>query len=276
MYLDELAAAIRSFVPDDRVPEGDADALFRLYALLLRVKGSGVTESDVHDAWAAWMASQDAEHESLLPYSDLNRDVQQQDRVFSAAIESAAQQFDLPDSSHPLFADVLFPTGPPGSDADTQQITDLYKMMVQSSESLVSRRQAVNTFFLTMNVALLTASGLVVQGSGNNALSAWGLAILTFAGAILSVAWRSLIVSFGQLNRGKFQVINTLERYLKASVYAAEWEALARGENPKVYRSFTSREVWVPNALAVLYALATIGAILVAAGCVPWSPAAAP
>jgi len=276
MYLDELAASIRAFVPDDRVPEGDADTLFRMYAVLLRVKGAGVTESDVHDVWAAWMASRDAEHESLLPYSELHGDVQQQDRVFTAAIESTAQQFDLPDSSRPLFAEILFPTGPPKNDADTQQITDLYKMMVQSSESLVSRRQGVNTFFLTINGALLTASGLVVQGSGNNAFSTWGLAILTLTGAILSLAWRSLITSFGQLNRGKFQVINTLERYLKASVYAAEWEALGRGEDPKVYRPFTDREVWVPNALVVLYVLATVGTILVAIGCIPWSTGTAP
>ena len=76
---------------------------------------------------------------------------------------------------------------------------------------------------------------------------------MAVAGAILCAAWRSLITSFGQLNRGKFQVINTIERYLKTAIYAAEWEALGRGENPKVYRPFTSREIWVPNALLVLY-----------------------
>ena len=85
------------------------------------------------------------------------------------------------------------------------------------------------------------------------------------AGAILCAAWRSLISSFGQLNRGKFQVINYIERYLKASIYAAEWEALGRGEDPKVYRSFTSREIWVPNALLALH-IVTIAAALAIAG----------
>jgi len=274
MYLDEVADAIESFVPGDRIPEGGAKDLFRTYAVLLNAKGMSVTESDVHDAWAAWMKPQDPGHEALVPYEQLEDEVRDQDRVFASAIRSAAEQLGRAAPSRPLFADVLFPSGPPEGDADTQQITDLYKMMVQSSESLVSRRQAVNTFFLTMNGALLTASGLIVKSSGNNGLSAWGLAVLTLAGAILCLAWRSLITSFGQLNRGKFRVINALERYLKASVYAAEWEALDRGENPKVYRSFTSREIWVPNALAALFVLATIGAVLVATGLVTWSPPA--
>jgi hypothetical protein len=89
---------------------------------------------------------------------------------------------------------------------------------------------------------------------------------LAIAGAILCAAWRSLITSFGQLNRGKFQVINTIERPLKAAIYAAEWEALGRGEDPKVYRSFTSREIWVPNALLALYMVTAIAAGLFAKG----------
>jgi hypothetical protein len=69
------------------------------------------------------------------------------------------------------------------------------------------------------------------------------VAVLAVAGVILCAAWRSLITSFGQLNRGKFQVINTIELYLKAAIYAAEWEALGRGENPKIYRW-----LFLPNA----------------------------
>lgn len=139
--------------------------------------------------------------------------------------------------------------------------------MVASSEGLVSRRQGVNTFFLTMNGALLTACGLIVQNSGAHRLTALGILVLALAGVILCIAWKSLINSFGQLNRGKFKVINTIERHLKAAIYAAEWEALDRGEDPKVYRSFTSREIWVPNALLVIYILVASTAFSVAIGC---------
>jgi hypothetical protein len=264
MYLDDLAAIIRTHIPNDRMPKQNADQLLRLYAVLLRAKGASVTQSDVHDAWSAWMSERDRGHVSLVKYEDLPEEVQADDRIFTVAIQHSADQLGLSGPSQPLFTETLFPSGPPENEADNRQAFDLYKIMVQSSEGLVSRRQAVNTFFLTMNGALLTASGIIVQSSRGNRLGALGIAILAIAGAILCAAWRSLITSFGQLNRGKFQVINALERYFKAAIYAAEWEALGRGENPSVYRSFTSREIWVPNALLVLHIVTAILGSLVA------------
>jgi hypothetical protein len=275
MYLDDIAAQIRAHIPEDRMPEGDADDLLRAYAVLLRAKGADVTLSDIHDAWSAWMAKRDGEHASLVSYENLPEEVREQDRVFATAVRRAAEESGRRRASRPFFGEVLFPFGPPQSEADTRQALELYKIMVDSSEGLVNRRQGVNTFFLTMNGALLTASGIIVQSSGGDRLGGVGVAVLAIAGAILCAAWRSLITSFGQLNRGKFQVINTIERYLKAAIYAAEWEALGRGEDPKVYRSFTSREIWVPNALLVLYILTAVAAGLFVAGVVSLGSAAA-
>jgi hypothetical protein len=248
------------------MPDDNAEELLLLYAVLLRAKGTDVTESDIHDAWAAWVARRDKGHEALVTYEELPPDVRDQDGVFASAVRQTEHELAQANEPLPLCEKVLFPSGPPRDAEATNQTLDLYKMMVSSSESLVSRRQAVNTFFLTMNGALLTASGLIVKTSGGDRLSALGIFVLALAGAILCGAWRSLITSFGQLNRGKFQVINTIERYLNTAIYAAEWEALGRGENPKVYRSFTSREIWVPNALLVLHILAAVVALLVASG----------
>lgn len=264
MYLDDLGTVIRRHVPVDRLPDGDLVSLFRLYAVLLRAKGADVSQSDVHDAWAAWMSEQEAHHPSLVRYEDLPEDVRHEDRIFATAIRSAADQLDNASPSRPKFMEVLFPSGPPATESELAQALDLYKIMVESSEELVSRRQGANTFFLTINGALLTASTLIVQTFDGNKLGALGIAVLAGAGAILCATWRSLITSFGQLNRGKFQVINTIERYLKAAIYAAEWEALGRGEDPKLYRSFTSREIWVPTVLFTIYISAGVIALLVA------------
>jgi hypothetical protein len=212
------------------------------------------------------MATRDSSHAALVAYTELPSEVRDEDGVFATAIRRAAEQSNRVAPSQPELAEVLFPLGPPRDAPALQQAFDLYKIMVQSSEGLVSRRQGVNTFFLTMNGALLTASGLIVQNSAGNRASAVAIAVLSLAGAILCAAWRSLITSFGQLNRGKFVVINTIERYLVAAIYAAEWEALGRGENPSIYRSFTSREIWVPNALLVLNSVATVVALAVAGG----------
>jgi len=266
MYLDHLAESIRRHIPSDRLPDGDSGALLRLYAVLLRAKGTNVTESDVHDAWSAWMAARDAQHDSLRPYDELAKNVQQQDSLFVAAIRAACEDTGYRRELHSGLSEVLYPAGPPVTEQESREAFELYKIMVQSSESLVSRRQGVNTFFLTINGALLTASGLLVQGRGEIKLAAAGIVVLAVAGALLCLAWRSLITSFGQLNSGKFRVINAMERHFAAAIYAAEWEALGRGEDPKIYRSFTSREIWVPTALLVLHLLTALVGVLVATG----------
>lgn len=268
MYLKDIAATIRTHIPDESMPGVGAEDLLTSYAVLLRAKGTNVTNSDIHDAWAAWIVRSDPTHDALVPYDELTVDVQEQDLVFATAVRRAAEELKLGEGSRPELGEVLFPSGPPKTDSESQQALDLYKVMVQSSESLVGRRQGVNTFFLTMNGALLTASGLIVQASDNSELAAVGIVVLSIAGVVLCAAWRSLIISFGQLNAGKFTVINTIERYLTAAIYAAEWEALGRGEDPDVYRSFTSREIWVPNASIVIHVLAFMVSALIAMGCI--------
>ena len=150
--------------------------------------------------------------------------------------------------------------------SEKNEYLELYKIMVASSEALVARRQQVNTFFLTMNGVLLTALGFFIRAGGGDRVSAGGVAILGVAGGVLAAAWRSLLVSFGQLNTGKFEVINRMEKSLTAAIFSAEWEALDRGKNPDIYRTFTSREVWVPNACIGLYGLVVIVALTLAAG----------
>lgn len=268
MYLDDLALAIRRRIPEDRLPNENVDELMRSYAVLLRAKGTDVTSSDVHDVWAAWTAGRQQGHEALVPYDDLPEHVRKEDAVFVDAIRQVAHTGKGLRAPRQRFLDVLFPAGLPISSSAKQEVLELYKIIVQSSEDLVNRRQAVNTFFLTINGALVTAYGIIVQTSRGHRFAAGGIVVLAAAGVILCGAWRSLISSFGQLNRGKFDVINTIEQQLSAAIYSAEWEALGRGENSKTYRSFTSREIWVPNALMVLHVVAALIGAAIACGVV--------
>ncbi|WP_228941981.1 DUF7701 domain-containing protein [Nocardioides sp. Leaf374] len=263
MYLSDLAAQVRANIPHEMLPQEDhQEQLFLTYAVLARAKGVQVSESDVHDAWAAWMASHDKDHESLVPYDDLDSETAEQDALFAEAIRSVART-----KGESAVSRILFSAGHPrASVVDSDRFYDLYKVMVQSSESLVARRQGVNTFFITINGVLLTALGLIGGSAVQTSLGALGIAFLAATGGLLSFAWRSLITSFGQLNTGKFKVINEMERHLGAAIYAAEWEALGRGEDPRVYRSFTSREIWVPNTLVVVYFITVVVAGLVASG----------
>lgn len=139
---------------------------------------------------------------------------------------------------------------------------ELYRMMVTSSENLVTRRQGLNTFFLTLHGVIVTAVGFLLGSGLDSGLRTVGLSAITVVGILLAWAWNSLLVSFGQLNKGKFAVINALERRLPAAIYTAEWIALGEGKNPKLYRSFTEREVWVPRVLMATYLVALVVLII--------------
>ncbi len=90
-YLDDDAATIRAHLSEGVQVPDDADDLFRLYAVLARVKGSAVTDEDVHDAWVAWMLSRGETSDAMVPFDRLKARVQAQDAPFAQAIRSATQ-----------------------------------------------------------------------------------------------------------------------------------------------------------------------------------------
>lgn len=176
---------------------------------------------------------------------------------------STKRNKDLPDPVETA----LLVKGEPTTES-ASQFFELYKIMVASSEALVARRQGMNTFFLTINGLLLTAIGLVVRSSGNGHLQSLGVLGLAVAGLLLIFSWQRLLMSFGQLNMGKFHVIELMEERLAAAVYTGEWEALGCGEKKAAYRSSTESETLVTCILGGIYVLALVFAVLVWTGVV--------
>lgn len=259
-YIDLLASEIRAMIPKRHLPDEEVNALFRVYAVLALAKGNSTTAEDVHDAWSAWMASIDPTHPSLVPFSELDPSVAKNDLPYLQAVLTVAS---LHRGVHrgDAITESLFPRGTPSGATDGQQLFELYKLMVGTSEELVSRRQGVNTFFVTVNGALLTGVGLLLGSRADAALQVLGLTVLGATGLTLAMAWRSRIKSFGQLNTGKFAVISRLENYLAASIFDAEWKALGEGIVPKKYRTFTSREMWLPWTFFAVYLLVVVGSL---------------
>jgi len=85
-YIEQLAHQIRSSIPEDLVPDDDADRLFLIYAALALAKGEDVTRRDVHNAWAAWMAARQPSHESIRPFDQLDEATKNEDDPFVTAI----------------------------------------------------------------------------------------------------------------------------------------------------------------------------------------------
>lgn len=68
--------------------------LARLYAFLALTSGAGTTNEEVHDAWAYWTAvdRDDPDHKSMVPFDDLDEDVQDLDTPYRDAIREVARE----------------------------------------------------------------------------------------------------------------------------------------------------------------------------------------
>jgi len=92
---------------------------------------------------------------------------------------------------------------------------EIYKMAVEMADRVTARRGLANSFFLTVNTAVLGVLG--THGAS------WYLAV---AGIILSVSWWALLKSYRDLNAAKFKVILAMEQNLPARLYGDEWNHL--------------------------------------------------
>jgi hypothetical protein len=140
-------------------------------------------------------------------------------------------------------------------------LLEQYKLYVQMADKISERRQSANSFFLTVNTVLVAFLGLVVSpvGSGSASLVAspplpWVLVVAT-SGVVLCYSWYRLVRSYSDLNSGKFKVVHAIESRLPVSPYDAEWEAVGRGKDPKLYLPFSHIETWIPWVFAALYIL---------------------
>ena len=92
---------------------------------------------------------------------------------------------------------------------------EIYKLAVEMADRVSARRGVANSYFLTLNTAVLAVIGTVAVR--------WYLAA---AGIVLCVAWWALMKNYRDLNRAKFAVILAMEEQLPARVYGDEWQRL--------------------------------------------------
>ena len=160
----------------------------------------------------------------------------------------------------------LFPGGAPSDDNQTRTVLfEQYKLLVETSERVVARRQTANTFFLSINSLLLVAVGVLVREAAGAAVGVLGIIGLAILGTFTCQAWRWMVLSFRQLNAAKFEIIHLMEDHLPAATFKAEWDALGRGADPSRYRPFTNTEAWMPWVFTVLHVLMAIGGIALVA-----------
>lgn len=136
---------------------------------------------------------------------------------------------------------------------DTKILFEQYRLFLQTSETLISRRQTVNSFYITVNSAFValfsTMFGLAIDIKFKLIL----VAVLAIVGIILATSWIKILISYGQLNASKMTIIRNIEKQLPASLYDAEWQALSDQLNKKKYTSFTNSEKRLPLVFIAIY-----------------------
>lgn len=131
-----------------------------------------------------------------------------------------------------------------------------YKLYVEMTDQISSRRQNANTFFLSINTALITGFGYIMMNTNKNRfLLSLSIALCCI---IIDLFWFQLIISYKNLNRCKFGIINLIEKELPIRPYFTEWQTLDEGKNMKKYNPVTLIERWIPIVFVCVFIIIII------------------
>ena len=138
-------------------------------------------------------------------------------------------------------------------------LLEQYKLYVEMADRISARRQTANSFFLSINTAIIALIGYVNFGSKTTTDYYW---LVSAAGAVSCYAWYRLIRSYRDLNSAKFKVVHEMEQMLPFAPYDTEWEKVGRGKDPKLYLPFTHIEIVIPWVFFVIHTLILLKAII--------------
>lgn len=140
---------------------------------------------------------------------------------------------------------------------DPHILLEQYKIFSETAENLITRRQNVNSFYISANTALITIGGTIFAiGSDGDFLSKLAVIFaLTIPGILLNVSWYRMLQSYYINNQGKMKILSMIEQKLAVSLYDAEWKAMKNKYSKKKYISFTDNEKKLPLVFSLFYLL---------------------
>lgn len=132
--------------------------------------------------------------------------------------------------------------GEPEKTPPEKDVLEIYKMLVEMADRVSQRRQSANSFYLTVNTAIIGGAAYLSQSAFGH-LGTWAVSA---AGIAICVLWIRAVVSYKSLNAAKFEVITALEERLPVSPYKDEWAILDVDGDGKRHKPFHKTEVLVP------------------------------
>lgn len=144
------------------------------------------------------------------------------------------------------------------SNEDKHLLFEQYKIMIDTSEKLMERRQSMVSLYITICTALIAFIGASFA-FGNLLITAVITLLTGVITIILCYNWRSSLAAYELNNEGKFEVINQIEKHLPADMFECEY----RYNKMKGIRSYSAREKVLPSIfMFVGVALIILSAIL--------------
>lgn len=131
-----------------------------------------------------------------------------------------------------------------------EDLMQQYKLYVELVDRISQRRALANTFYLTLNVALLS----FIAGF-KDSVGMFYLWFILVGGMVASLVWFFTIKSYKQLNTAKFYVIHEIEEKLPLNLFKYEWKQLKYGKSFNTYWPLTHIEKYVPLVFVALYFL---------------------
>ena len=147
------------------------------------------------------------------------------------------------------------------TDSDPR-VLELYKTAVEMADRVSARRSTANAFFLTAQTALVAVIGVTTP----SLLKApwWTALAVAVAGVVLSASWWLQLRTYRDLNRAKFNVINTMEEDLPVRIFSDEWNILKKDPVKPWrirYAELGTVERVIPSIFALLYILLFLGRV---------------
>ncbi|TVZ51678.1 TIR domain-containing protein [Dokdonia sp. Hel_I_53] len=103
-----------------------------------------------------------------------------------------------------------------------------YKIMVSSTEKVTDSRLKVNNLFLTVSSTIISIGFVLGKTFGFTIPVVIGMLVLTALALLISYSWEKLINSYALLNKGKFKVIDKIEKQLRTNMFEDEWKILTQ------------------------------------------------
>lgn len=139
-------------------------------------------------------------------------------------------------------------------------LLEQYKLYVEMADNISERRQTANSFFLSINTAIVGLSAYLSICDTPKKVTILFTPI-SIAGMIICYMWYRLVRSYMDLNTAKFKVVHEIEQKLPFAPYDVEWDKVGRGADSKLYLPFTHIEKYVPWIFLFLH-LFVLGLII--------------